>query len=90
MYLDAWNSSFYYNNKFNNNKTHCCSAGSSAGAVDARREALIRKLKQLAEKLKRLMNLLSMAKTPTEKNSLQIRIEQVQSEIALIERELKT
>lgn len=89
MYLDAWNSSFYYN-KPKNNRTHCCSAGSSAGAVDARREALLRKLKQLAAKLKRLMEQLSMAKTPTERNSLQMRIEQVLTEIALVERDLNT
>jgi len=89
MYFDAWN----YNSNNNRFKTshHCCSAGSSAaGSVDYRREALIRKLKQLAAKLKRLMEQLSMAKTPTEKNSLQIRIEQVQSEIALVERDLNT
>ena len=36
------------------------------------------------------MDQLSMAKSPTEKNSIQIRIEQTQAEIAILERELNT
>ncbi len=85
------NFNYWYNNNDPENlykKHHCCSA--SGGISSARREAILRKLKMLAQKLKRLQDQLTMAKTPSEKNSLQIRIEQVQAEIAILERELKT
>ncbi|MCM1339619.1 MAG: hypothetical protein NC191_08115 [Muribaculaceae bacterium] len=80
--FSPWSDDFY---KFNK-KVHSCSV--SGGVSDARREAILRKLKQLAEKIKRLMDQLSMAKTPAEKNSIQIRIEQTQVEMAILEREL--
>ena len=82
--LSPWGDDYF---KFNKKHHHCCGAG---GVTDFRREAILRKLKQLAEKIKRLMDQLSMAKSPTEKNSIQIRIEQTQAEIAILERELNT
>lgn len=88
MYFNVWNDNSY--NMWNRKPHHHCCGASSAGMSDMVREAKLRKLKQLAEKLKRLIDQLSTAKTPTEKNSLQIRIEQVQAEIAILERELNT
>ncbi len=72
-----------------NKKRHCCKAF-GGGVGSARMKAIMRKLKQLAEKIKRLTEQLSTAKTPTEKNSLMIRIEQTKAEIAILERELNT
>jgi len=73
-----------YKNKYRKH-SHCC------GKIeDARRAALMRRIKHLAEVLKRLIGQLSTAKTPTEKNSLLHRIEGIKAEIAMLEREMNT
>lgn len=84
------NFNYWYNNDPEKlyKKHHCCNA--SGGISSARMEAVLRKIKMLAEKIKRLKDQMMMAKSPAEKNSLQIRIEQAQAEIAILERELNT
>jgi len=81
---------YIWDNPYNRRlyKNHCCA--NSSGGVDFKRQMLINKMKQLVAKMKRLMAMLATAKSPTERNSLQMRIEQVQAEIAMVEREMKT
>ncbi|MGN0031194.1 MAG: hypothetical protein ACI37Q_04490 [Candidatus Gastranaerophilaceae bacterium] len=63
----------------------CC-----MGMENSRQRELIRKLRQLAAKLRRLMTQMTMAKTPDERLKIRMKIDSVMAEIAAVEREIKT
>ncbi len=64
----------------------CC----SFGVGSTRLQELMRKLRQLAAKLRRLMTQMTMAKTPDERLKIRMKIDSVMAEIAAVEREIKT